>query len=259
MSKALDRGLAFASAMRGGATLPMGWSAIPAPMNAGAMAQGGFPAVCVDLQHGFHDEASLFGAMQAVHRAGSSPGLRIPVGRFDLASRALDAGAQFVIAPMINSVADAEALVSATKYPQLGGRSWGPALALELWDAEPGAYLAAGNALTVTIAMIETVEARENLDAILAVPGLDGIFVGPSDLSITLADGARIEAAAPHVLEAASDIRARAQSAGKVAGVYAFDAEKAKAFFDQGFTFAAVGSDALALKAAAALGSSLAP
>jgi 4-hydroxy-2-oxoheptanedioate aldolase len=114
--------------------------------------------------------------------------------------------------------------------------------------------LAAGNELTLTIAMIETVEARDNLDAILAVPGIDGIFVGPSDLSITLADGARIEATAPHVLEAAADLGARAKAAGKIAGVYAFDAQKAEAFFEQGFTFAAVGSDLIALKAASAVG-----
>lgn len=256
MSSSLDRGLAFAQSLRNGVTVPMGWSSIPAPMNAGAMARGGFQAVCVDLQHGFHDEASMFASMQAVHLAGSAPGLRIPVGRFDLASRALDAGAQFVIAPMINTVADAEALVAATKYPPIGGRSWGPAAALEHWGAAQGDYLAAGNELTLTIAMIETVEARDNLDAILAVPGIDGIFVGPSDLSITLADGARIEATAPHVLEAAADLGARAKAAGKIAGVYAFDAQKAEAFFAQGFTFAAVGSDLIALKAAAAIGAS---
>lgn len=255
MSSSLDKGVAFAAAMRDGKTVPMGWSSFPAPMNAGALARGGFEAVCVDLQHGFHDETSMFASMQAVHQAGSAPGLRIPVGRFDLASRALDAGAQFVIAPMINTVADAQALVAATKYPPVGGRSWGPSLALDLFGASQGDYLAASNDLVLAIAMIETVEARENLDAILAVPGIDGIFVGPSDLSITLAEGAHIEATAPHVLEASADIGGRAKAAGKIAGVYAFDADKAKAFFARGFTFAAVGSDAIALKAAAAVGS----
>jgi 4-hydroxy-2-oxoheptanedioate aldolase len=254
VSASLDRGQTFARSLRAGDTVPMGWSAIPAPMNAAAMARGGFQAVCIDLQHGFHDDASMIASMQAVHQAGASPGLRIPVGRFDLASRALDAGAQFVVAPMINTVADAEALVAATKYPPVGGRSWGPALALELWDAAQGDYLAAANELVLTIAMIETVEARDNLDAILAVPGIDGIFVGPSDLSITLAEGARIEATAPHVLDAAVAIGTKAREAGKIAGIYAFDAQKAKAFFGRGFTFAAVGSDVMALKTAAAIG-----
>lgn len=257
MTSRLEAGLGFAASVRAGAPMPFGWSAIPAPLNAAALARGGFKAVCVDLQHGFHDEASMFASMQAVHQAGAAAGLRIPVGRFDLASRALDGGAQFVIAPMINTVDDAKALVEATKYPPIGGRSWGPAVALDLFGASQPEYLAAANDLVLAIAMIETVEARENLDAILAVPGIDGVFVGPSDLSITLAQGARIEATAPHVLEASADIAKVARAAGKVAGVYAFDAVKAKAFFDNGFTFAAVGSDAIALKAASAVGASI--
>lgn len=257
METRLQAGLAFAAALRAGAPLPFGWSAVPAPMNAAAMARGGFKAVCVDLQHGFHDEASMFASMQAVHQAGAAPGLRIPVGRFDLASRALDGGAQFVIAPMINTVEDAKALVEATKYPPMGGRSWGPAMALDMFGASQPDYLAAANDLVLAIAMIETVEARENLEAILAVPGIDGVFVGPSDLSITLAEGARIEPTAPHVLEASADIAKVARQAGKVAGVYAFDAAKAQAFFEAGFTFAAVGSDVIALKQAAAQGSAI--
>lgn len=252
MPGSLDSGLAFAAALRAGEPIATGWSGIPAPLNAAAMARGGFRAVCVDVQHGFHDEASITASMQAIHQAGSAPGLRIPVGRFDLASRALDAGAQFVIAPMINTAADAEALVDATKYPPIGGRSWGPALALDLWDVPMGDYLASANDLVLTIAMIETVEAHDNLDAILAVPGLDGIFVGPSDLSITLSRGERVEAMASHVLDTAEDIAVRAKKAGKIACVYAFDVEKAKTFVARGFTFAAVGSDVLALKTVAA-------
>lgn len=252
MSNNLESGLAFAAALRAGEPIAIGWSGIPAPLNAAALARGGFRAVCTDFQHGFHDEASMIASMQAIHQAGAAPGLRIPVGRFDLASRALDAGAQFVIAPMINTVADAEALVDATKYPPLGGRSWGPALALDLWDVSMDGYLASANDLVLSIAMIETVEALDNLDAILAVPGIDGIFVGPSDLSITLSKGERVEAMAPHVLDVAEDIGVRAKKSGKIACVYAFDVEKANNFVARGFTFAAVGSDVLAIKAAAA-------
>jgi 4-hydroxy-2-oxoheptanedioate aldolase len=238
--------------MREGAIVATGWSNIPAPLNAAALARGGFKCVCVDMQHGLHDEASMIASMQAVHQAGALPGVRIPVGRYELASKALDAGGQIIIAPMINTVADAEALVAASKYPPIGGRSWGPALALDLWGSQMGDYLAAANELCLTIAMIETVEARENLQAILDVPGIDGVFVGPSDLSITLSQGARIEATAPHVLDVAVDIGAQARAAGKIAGVYAFDAEKARAFVAKGFTFAAVGSDLAAMKSMAA-------
>lgn len=250
----LAEGIAFADAMRAGEPIATGWSAIPAPMNASAMARGGFRAVCVDMQHGYHSEDSMMSALQGVHQADGSPGLRIPVGRFDLASRALDAGAQFVIAPMINTVQDAKALVEATKYPPVGGRSWGPSAALDLWGADMATYLADANRLTLSIAMIETVTAQSNLEDILAVDGLDGVFVGPSDLSITLSQGARIEAGAAHVLDAAKAIGQAARDAGKIAGVYAFDVDKARAFVDMGFSFVAVGSDLMALKAAAAKG-----
>lgn len=253
----LSAGLALASKLRAGQVVASGWSTVAAPVNAAALARGGFRAVCTDLQHGLHDETSMMASMQAVHQAGSMPGLRIPVGRFDLASRALDCGAQIVIAPMINSVADARALVQATKYPPKGGRSWGPAMALDLWGAAMGDYLAAANELVICLAMIETVEARDNLDAILAVPGLDGIFVGPSDLSITLSNGERVEALAPHVLDATAQIGARARAVGKIAGVYAFDVEKARAFVARGFTFIAVGSDLATLRGFASASSNL--
>lgn len=252
-SSRLNAGLELARSMRDGAIVATGWSAVPASMNAAALARGGFKTVCVDMQHGLHDEASMIASMQSVHQAGSMPGVRIPVGRYELASKALDCGAQIIIAPMINTVDDAKALVEATKYPPVGGRSWGPTLALDLWGAAMGDYLAAANELSLTIAMIETVDACENLDAIMAVPGIDGVFVGPSDLSITLSDGARVEALASHVLDAAADIGTRARAAGKIAGIYAFDGEKAKAFVSKGFTFVAVGSDIAMLKTAASV------
>ncbi|MBV6656248.1 MAG: hypothetical protein KI785_00615 [Devosiaceae bacterium] len=245
----LDQALARVRAIRDGAATFTGWTALASPGNAAALARGGFGLVCADMQHGLHDEASVFGSIHAVHHAGGLPGVRIPVGRFELASRALDAGAQFVIAPMINTARDAKDFVSACKYPPVGGRSWGPAPALDMWEAGPEDYLASANEIVMTFAMIETDEAVENLDAILAVPGIDAVFVGPSDLSITLSKGARLQPAAADVLETASAIAQKATDAGKVAAIYAFDADKAHAFLAAGFSFCAVGSDLLALKA----------
>ena len=249
-----SEGLAFAAALRSGTPIATGWSAIPSPLNAAALARGGFGTVCMDMQHGLHTEETMIASAQAVHQAGGMPGVRIPVGRFELASRALDAGVQIIIAPMINTVEDARALVEATKYPPVGGRSWGPALALDLWQVGMDDYLAGANQLTITLAMIETVTAQANLDAILAVEGLDGVFVGPSDLSITLSQGARLEAGAGHVIDAVDVIGSKARKAGKIAGVYAFDVDKARSFVDLGFTFTAVGSDLMVLKAAGAAG-----
>lgn len=256
-STRLNAGLELARSMRDGAVVATGWSAIASPLNAAALTRGGFKTVCVDMQHGLYDEASMIASTQAIHQAGGLPGVRIPVGRYDAASKALDAGAQIIIAPMINSVDDAKALVAATKYPPVGGRSWGPALALDLWGADMSSYLSSANETVVTLAMIETVEARDNLEAILAVPGIDGVFVGPSDFSITLSEGARIEATAPHVREAAAEIGSIARAAGKIAGVYAFDADKARDFVANGFTYVAVGSDVITLKAAAAAGADI--
>ncbi|MEM6713114.1 MAG: aldolase/citrate lyase family protein [Pseudomonadota bacterium] len=258
MSGRFEAGLAFAAGLRAGDKVTLGWSSIPSPLNAAALALGGFACVCTDLQHGMHDQTSMVASMQAIHTAHKQPGLRIPVGRFDLASHAVDAGAQVIIAPMINTARDAEALVAATKYPPIGERSWGPALAMDLWGVVPAEYLSKANDLIITLAMIETVEAMDNLDAILAVDGVDGVFVGPSDLSITLSKGEGLQPGADHVLAASAQIGRKSRDVGKIAGVYAFDIDKAHSFFDDGFTVVAVGSDTLALKAFAA-GSAVVP
>ena len=116
--------------------------------------------------------------------------MRVPLGAFATASRALDFGAEGIIAPMINTVADAKAFVGAAKFPPLGERSWGPTRAMTLAGiSDPKQYLNEANAATVTLAMIETKTAMANLDAIAAMPGIDVLFVGPSDLSIGLTDG----------------------------------------------------------------------
>ena len=132
----------------------------------------------------------------AIRAAGAAPIVRIPVGGFAVASRVLDLGAEGVIAPMINTAADALAFVSVAKYPPVGERSWGPQRAMTLAGmGDMKAYLHEANALTVTFAMIETRTAIDNLDAIAATAGIDALFVGPSDLSIALTDGAEVE---PH-------------------------------------------------------------
>ncbi len=112
--------------------------------------------------------------------------MRVPVGDFASASRLIDAGAAGVIAPMINSRADAERFASFAKFPPVGERSWGPRAALALSGLDLQGYLASANRLTQAIAMIETREALDALDDILAVAGIDGVFIGPADLSIAL-------------------------------------------------------------------------
>ncbi len=115
----------------------------------------------------------------AIAFAGKPALVRIAVGDNATASRVLDMGAEAVVAPMINTVAEARALVAATKYPPLGERSWGPSRVLALRGTEQQAHLSGDNAVSMTFAMIETRRALEVLDDILAVEGIDGVFVGP--------------------------------------------------------------------------------
>ena len=143
--------------------------------------------------------------------------LRIPVGRNDLASRALDMGFEAVIAPMINSVADAEAFARAMKYPPMGERSWGPTRALQIHtDFTPESYFSAANTQTLALAMIETREAFADLDGILATNGIDGIFVGPSDLSISWSDGAGVDPNNEELQDVIAQIGRRAPRRGQV-------------------------------------------
>jgi 4-hydroxy-2-oxoheptanedioate aldolase len=141
-------------------------------------------------------------------------------------------------------VADARAFVAAAKYPPVGERSWGPHRAMMLGNIpDQKVYLREANDSTVTFAMIETKTAMTNLDAIAATPGIDVLFVGPSDLSITLSDGAVLDPHSKEVEAALDKIVAAAAKAGKIAGLYCIDAERALATAKRGFRFLAVGSD----------------
>jgi 4-hydroxy-2-oxoheptanedioate aldolase len=154
---------------------------------------------------------------------------------------------------MINTVEDAKAFVGATKFPPLGERSWGPARAMTLAGiADPKQYLNEANASTVTLAMIETKTAMANLDAIAAVPGIDVLFVGPSDLSIGLTDGRELDPHSATVDAAVDKLIATCRKAGKIAGLYCVNAERAVACAKRGIRFLAAGSDLAFLRAGAA-------
>jgi 4-hydroxy-2-oxoheptanedioate aldolase len=236
-----------------GETIYTGWCGLPEPVVAESLAREGFVAVTIDQQHGLWDTAATSTGIAAIRAGGAAPLVRIPLGSFAVASRCLDFGAEGIIAPMINTVADATAFVSATKYPPVGERSWGPMRAMTLAGlSDPKQYLAEANAATVTLAMIETKTAMANLDAIAAVPGLDVLFVGPSDLSIGLTDGAELDAHSATVEAALDKLVAACRKAGKIAGLYCANAERAVACAKRGFRFLAVGSDLGFLRAGAA-------
>lgn len=175
---------------------------------------------------------------------GATPLVRVPLEGFALASRALDLGAEAIIAPMINNASDARRFAAAAKYPPLGERSWGPVRAMMLQGAaNPTDYLRDANDGTLTMAMIETPAALENVDAIAATPGIDALFVGPYDLATSLSAGKAQDIAAPEVERAVDAICAAAKKAGKIPAIYCRDPARALAMAKRGFRFIAVASD----------------
>jgi 4-hydroxy-2-oxoheptanedioate aldolase len=154
---------------------------------------------------------------------------------------------------MINTQADARAYAAVAKFPPIGERSWGPHRATTLANIpDQKVYLREANDLTVTFAMIETRTALDNVAAIAGTPGIDALFLGPSDLSIALSNGANVDPLAADVDREIDRITAAATKAGKVMGAYCHSAERAAVLAKRGVRFLAVGSDMGFLRAGAA-------
>jgi 4-hydroxy-2-oxoheptanedioate aldolase len=246
-------GFSLANRLRAGETVFTAWCGLASPVTVETIAREGFVAAVLDQQHGLFDMASTIAAIGAARTGGAAPVVRIPLGDFAVASRVLDFGAEGIVAPMINTVTDARAFVAATKFPPVGERSWGPHRAMALGGmSDPAAYLREANLLTVTFAMIETREALRNVDAIAATPGIDALFVGPSDLSIALSDGAVVDPHSAAVEAELGKVVEAARKASKIAGLYCANAQRAKEGAQRGFRFLAVGSDLLFLRAGTA-------
>jgi 4-hydroxy-2-oxoheptanedioate aldolase len=239
--------------LRAGDTIHSGWCGLPYPIVAETIGRDGFPAVTLDSQHGLWDLNAILATVAAVRQGGAAPIVRVPVGDFAMVSRVLDFGAEGIIAPMINTEADARAFAAAAKYPPVGERSWGPHRATTLAGlSDQSIYLREANDHVVTLAMIETRTALKNLDAIVATPGIDGVFLGPSDLSIALSDGRQVDPMSKDVDNEIDRIVAAAQKAKKIPGAYCHTADRAVALAKRGFRFLAVTSDLAFLRAGAA-------
>lgn len=235
---------ALATRLRAGGHATIAWVGNPEPLVAEAIARSAFDAVTLDMQHGLADTASVMRGITAVAGAGKPSIVRVPVGDFAMASRALDFGASGVIAPMINTVADARAFADFMKYPPLGRRSWGPTRAMTLAGVDDAQhYLKSANAGTLALAMIETREALDNLEAILDVEGIDGVFIGPSDLSLTLSSGAFVDQHHPIIDEPVRRVVAAASARGKIAAIFGGAPERARAMRDLGFRLVSLGID----------------
>ncbi|RIH87894.1 HpcH/HpaI aldolase family protein [Calidithermus roseus] len=229
-------------------TAVCGWLHLPDAYSAEVMARAGWDALTIDLEHGLMDFQVALSMLQAISTTDVLPLARIPWNEPGIAMRLLDAGCMGIICPMVSSQAQAEAFVGACRYPPLGYRSFGPTRAL-LYAGDD--YAEHANREVITLAMIETEAGLENLEEILAVAGLDGVFVGPGDLSQSLGEGARLDREDPAMLERLEHIAAVARSCGKVVGIFARTPEYARRMSGIGYRFVALSSDARMLMTAA--------
>jgi 4-hydroxy-2-oxoheptanedioate aldolase len=241
----------LAARMAAGGQALCAWMGMNEPALAELLAREAFDAVALDMQHGAFDFPGVSRAILSVALAGKPAIVRVPVGGFALASRLLDAGAGGIVAPMINSGDDARRLVEFTRFPPLGERSWGPRAALTLSGLDGPAYLKAANAMTEIIAMVETRAALEALDDILGVEGVDGVLIGPSDLSIALSGGRTVEPRGDALMSEMPRVVERAGTHGKYAAMFCYDGADARAMLALGFRLCALASDHALLQRAA--------
>jgi len=225
-----------------------GWLAIPNGFAAETMAHQGWDSLTIDMQHGVVDYQAMVPMLQAVSTTPTVPVVRVPWLEPGILMKALDAGAYGVICPMVNTRADAEKLVAYTHYAPRGTRSFGPVRALLYGGAD---YPQHANDTIVAFAMIETAQALDNLDDILATPGLDAVYIGPSDLSLALGCKPTFDDLDPKAAEAVQYILARAKAHGVVAGIHNGTPEAALKRIAMGFQFVTVSSDARLMAAGA--------
>ena len=234
---------------RGGVVVN-GWLSIPSSFSAEVMAHQGFDSLVIDMQHGVVDYQAAVTMRQAISTTPVIPLARAPWNDPAHLMKILDAGVYGVICPMVNTGAQAEALVRSCKYPPRGFRSFGPTRA-SMYGGED--YASRANDELLVIPMIETVEALENLDEILATPGVDAAYVGPADLSLSMGREPRVDQTDPEVVEAQKTVLAACQRHGVVAGIHLGTPEYGLKMIEDGYRFVTVASDShiLALGAAA--------
>jgi 4-hydroxy-2-oxoheptanedioate aldolase len=224
-----------------------GWLSIPSSFSAEVMAHLGWDSLCVDLQHGVIDYQMAVGMLQGICTTDVTPIARVPWNDPAIIMKLLDAGAYGVVCPMVNTRAEAERFVGACRYAPVGYRSSGPIRAA-LWAGDD--YHEKANDTILTFAMIETVEAVRNLDEILSTPGLDAVYIGPSDLSLTLGGRPGLDHTDAKVVDALNTILAGCKRHGVHAGLHTGSPAYAKEMIAKGFDFVTLLNDSRILTAA---------
>ncbi|WP_050920657.1 4-hydroxy-2-oxoheptanedioate aldolase [Deinococcus gobiensis] len=225
------------------------WLGLADPYPAEICAGAGFDWLLVDGEHAPNDVRSTLGILQALAAYPVTPVVRPVVGETWLVKQYLDLGVQTLLIPMVETAEQARALVAATRYPPRGVRGVGSALArASRWNAVPD-YLTRADDQICLLVQIESRAGLANLDEIAAVQGVDGLFIGPADLSASL--GHLGQPGHPEVQTAIADAVRRIRAAGKAAGILQSGEAQARAALDAGCTFVAVGVDTSLLAGAA--------
>jgi 4-hydroxy-2-oxoheptanedioate aldolase len=221
-----------------------GWLVLPSSVSAEYMAHAGFDWLCIDMQHGSIDYQVALGMLQAISTTDTVPIVRVPWNEPGIIMKTLDAGAYGVIVPMVNSRAEAEAAVGACRYAPDGYRSYGPGRVVLYAGAD---YFANANKTVLCVCMIETREAIERAEEIISTPGLDAIYIGPSDLSVSLGLPPRSDHDTPEFAGAIDKVVSLCQQYGVIAGAHCGTTDVAKKRIEQGFRFVQMADDAGAL------------
>ncbi|MEM1214326.1 MAG: aldolase/citrate lyase family protein [Bacteroidota bacterium] len=231
-----------------GDLVTLGWLHIPNSWSAEIMAHAGWDAVTVDMQHGLHNLETAVQLLQAISTTTAVPLARANWNEPGHIMRLLDSGAYGIICPMVNTQEECEQFVGACRYPPAGYRSFGPTRPRISIGATYGDH---ANTEVLTIAMVETKEAVENIEAITAVPGLDGIFVGSGDLRLSLTGSVK-KGEQEHLFDQAIDKILRTCQQYKIQpGVWCANPTDAATMQAKGYRFIALSSDSLMLNSMA--------
>jgi 4-hydroxy-2-oxoheptanedioate aldolase len=218
-----------------------GWLAIPSGFSAEVMAQCGWDSITVDLQHGVQDYQSMVQCFQAMDRHPITPLVRVPWNEPGIIGKCLDGGAWGIICPMVNNATEAKALADASLYPPLGKRSNGPIRAAMYGEAS--SYQTIANSEVLVITMIETQQGIDNIDEILSVPGISGIYIGPSDMGLSLGMVPSLDREEPIILDIYKRLLASCKKHGKFAGLHNGTAAYAARMIQMGFQFTTIAND----------------
>ena len=220
------------------------WLTLPDPLVARLMTRVGFDWLTVELEHtptNLETAATIFAIVSA---AGSVPLVRIPLNGVENIKRVLDTGAWGIVVPMVNSRAEAEAVVAAARYAPRGNRSIGGQLHAANFETDPATYYARANDEILVVIMAEHVKAIEAADEILSVPGIDAVFIGPNDLHHSLGKPPSFESDDPEFTGALAHIVKTARKYGVAPGIHVADAAAAQRRLAEGFQFIAIASEA---------------